>query len=52
MAAAANGKKEVLDLLIKENATLDLKSEADDFCANDLTQSFLTCTETLSYGVT
>ena len=47
MAAAANGKKEVLELLIKENASLDLRSDEDILCANGHA-----CSEILAFGVT
>ena len=45
MAAAANGNKEVLELLITRNAALDLTTPIDHYCGHP-------CMEILSYGVT
>ena len=47
MAAAASGQKEVLKLLITNNAALDLKSTIDQDCVEDQT-----CEEILAFGVT
>ena len=45
MAAAASGKKEVLELLITKNAALDLTTSIDYYCGHP-------CMEILAYGVT
>ena len=46
MAAAENGQKEVLELLIKNGASLDLTTETDLNCIEDED-----CTDILAYGV-
>ena len=46
MAAAANGHKEILELLIGNGASLDLKTEADFSCIN--AQG---CTDMLAFEV-
>ena len=46
MAAAENGQKEVLELLIKNGASLDLTTETDLNCIKDED-----CTDILAYGV-
>ena len=45
MAAAANGNKEVLELLITRNAAVDLTTTIDHYCGYP-------CMEILAYGVT
>ena len=45
MAAAASGQKEVLKLLIANNAAIDLKTPIDWDCADP-------CYDLLAYGVT
>ena len=47
MAAAASGQKEVLKLLITNNAALDLKTTIDHDCVGDQN-----CNEILAFGVT
>ena len=47
MAAAASGQKEVLKLLITNNAALDLKTTIDHDCVGDQN-----CKEILAFGVT
>ena len=46
MAAAANGHKEILELLIQNGASLDMKTEADLYCIN-----FQGCTDMLAFEV-
>ena len=46
MAAAANGHKEVLELLIQNGACLDLTTETDLNCINNEH-----CTDILTHGV-
>ena len=46
MAAAANGQIEVLELLIENGATLDLKTETESNCIVDQD-----CTDILAHGV-
>ena len=46
MAGAANGHKEVLQLLIQNGASLDLTTETDLICIKDEH-----CTDMLTHGV-
>ena len=50
MAAAANGHKEVLELLIENGASLDLKTLADSTCLNRIITNS-PCPDMLEYGV-
>ena len=51
MAAAANGHKEVLELLIENGASLDLKSEAKTTCLDRWLAGSPPCPDILEYGV-
>ena len=45
MAAAASGQNEVIGLLVKKNANLNIKSDVDEYCE-------FPCSDPYAFGVT